>query len=207
MMAQWGWDIKVRTCKCREWVPGRWAVVTGDWRLETGGGESWVSDNTHGDISETEKMLVHVMWLEREKRKMTMDAFIQWWFKSDQYQSKVSKIGFQSWGLTKRLIKPLDFETNNQSKVNPSYFLISFISDCIIQYTMREGRGMREVMTVSRWDRQGRGGESVITNTHCCVYSWWSFRKLLTRIFLSCGSFWPYVQCAFRCDLSVTILG
>ena len=130
MMAEWGWDIKVRTCKCREWVPGRWAVVTGDWRLETGGGESWVSDNTHGDISETEKMLVHVMWLELEKRKMTMDAFIQWWFKSDQYQSKVSKIGFQSWGLTKRLIKPLDFETNNQSKVNPSYFLISFISDC-----------------------------------------------------------------------------
>ena len=47
--------------ECREWVPGRWAVVTGDWRLETGGGESWVSDNTHGDISETEKMLVHVM--------------------------------------------------------------------------------------------------------------------------------------------------
>ena len=132
VMAQWGWDIKVRSCKCREWVPGRWAVVTGDWRLETGGGESVT---THGDISE--KMLVHVTG-GHEKRKMTMDAFIQWWFKSDQYQSKVSKIGFQSWGLTKRLIKPLDFETNNQSKVNPSYLLISFISDCIIR-RRREG--------------------------------------------------------------------
>ena len=190
-MAQWGWDIKVRSCKCREWVPGRWAVVTGDWRLETGGGESVT---THGDISE--KMLVHVTG-GHEKRKMTMDAFIQWWFKSDQYQSKVSKIGFQSWGLTKRLIKPLDFETNNQSKVNPSYFLISFISDCIIQCTYlwrgvinliaEWGRKLRLgpiwVMEWWGWERAGgsdsydslqmrqtgRGGESVITNTHCCV--------------------------------------
>ena len=158
-------------------------VSSCDWWLETGdrGGESVT---THGDISE--KMLVHVTG-GHEKRKMTMDALIQWWFKSDQYQSKVSKIGFQSWGLTKRLIKPLDFETNNQSKVNPSYFLISFISDCIIQCTyllvawrdqfdggvraktkarthmgdgvmrVREGRGMRQLWQSP--DETDRGGE------------------------------------------------
>ena len=40
--------------------------MTGDWRLETGGGESVT---THSDISE--KMLVHVTG-GHEKRKMTM---------------------------------------------------------------------------------------------------------------------------------------
>ena len=178
-------------------------VSSCDWWLETGdrGGESVT---THGDISE--KMLVHVTG-GHEKRKMTMDAFIQWWFKSDQYQSKVSKIGFQSWGLTKRLIKPLDFETNNQSKVNPSYFLISFISDCIIQctYVLVAWRdqfdgGVRAKTKAGRW---------VSYNKHallCIVYSWWSFRKLLTRIFLSCGLWVILALCAMcismrsKCD-------
>ena len=139
-------------------------VSSCDWWLETGdrGGESVT---THGDISE--KMLVHVTG-GHEKRKMTMDAFIQWWFKSDQYQSKVSKIGFQSWRLTltKRLIKPLDFETNNQSKVNPSYLLISLISDCI--NTMYLWRGVINLM--AEWGRKLRLGP-------IWVMEWWGWER------------------------------